>query len=539
MADKTLNDVVEELRKSNKKTEETNAAVDQLVHVTGDFVKTIKDQLARDKLNDEEERRERTRPGNRNGLLGNNTDFFKAGLQAGAGFSLISLLNPARLVKLIFGGAIAGFGGYIGLRGWEMGFVKAFIERFFTNLGLTPDGKIPKGVFQGPNLIGRIINAFSRLENRILSFFGVSVSGVMARDALGRFTGMTNGRPTVVYRITQAIGKLLSPLTFVARAIDDWIIGPGAKLVGFIGGATGLASVGKLASKILWPIGLLISAWEGVKDWRNSDETNGFYRFVDGIGAFLGDFIGAPLNLLKSIVSAGLEWVGLQSASEWLDKFSFRELIGDFISSIIRVPERIFNYANELLDNYDILGIINTKWRNSLQTMSDAWTNASNYVNETGEEITSFFQNAIDNTKIGFMKIGTYIQNIPDRLISILTDILDFEIPKLSIPYDNALLGKGEIVLFPGGRPFGSVADAGENARERIVSRNRDLDDSISRLNSQIADNLAQFERNRQERRGQTPAPVVISAPTTNSSQQLNQTNVTAFPSPFNEYAPQ
>lgn len=539
MADKTLNDVVEELRKSNKKTEETNAAVDQLVHVTGDFVKTIKDQLARDKLNDEEERRERTRPGNRNGLLGNNTDFFKAGLQAGAGFSLISLLNPARLVKLIFGGAIAGFGGYIGLRGWEMGFVKAFIERFFTNLGLTPDGKIPKGVFQGPNLIGRIVNAFSRLENRILSFFGVSVSGVMARDALGRFTGMTNGRPTVVYRITQAIGKLLSPLTFVARAIDEWIIGPGAKLVGFIGGATGLASVGKLASKILWPIGLLISAWEGVKDWRNSDETNGFYRFVDGIGAFLGDFIGAPLNLLKSIVSAGLEWVGLQSASEWLDKFSFRELIGDFISSIIRVPERIFNYANELLDNYDILGIINTKWRNSLQTMSDAWTNASNYVNETGEEITSFFQNAIDNTKIGFMKIGTYIQNIPDRLISILTDILDFEIPKLSIPYDNALLGKGEIVLFPGGRPFGSVADAGENARERIVSRNRDLDDSISRLNSQIADNLAQFERNRQERRGQTPAPVVISAPTTNSSQQLNQTNVTAFPSPFNEYAPQ
>ena len=539
MADKTLNDVVEELRRSNKKTEETNEAVDQLVHVTGDFVKTIKDQLARDKLNDEEDRRERNRPGNRNGLLGRNTDFFKAGLQAGAGFSIISLLNPARLVKLIFGGAIAGFGGYIGLRGWETGFVKAFIERFFTNLGLTPDGKIPKGLFQGPNLIGRIVNAFSRLENRILSFFGVSVSGVMARDALGRFTGMTNGRPTVVYRITQAIGRLLSPLTFVARAINDWIIGPGAKLVGFVGGATGLASVGKLASKILWPIGLLLSGWEGVKKWRDSEETNKLYRFVDGIGAFLGDFIGAPLNLLKNIVSAGLEWVGLQSASDWLDKFSFRELIGNFISSIIRIPERIFSYAKDFMEKYDILGLIGTKWKNSIEWLSNAWTNMSNYVNETGDTITGFFQNAIDNVKLGFMRISNFIKNIPDRLISTITSILDFEIPKLSIPYDNALLGKGEIVLFPGGRPFGDEAAAGERARERIISRNRELDDSISRLNNQIADNLAQFERSRQERRGQNPAPVVISAPTTNSSQQLNQTNITAFPSPFNEYAPQ
>lgn len=538
MADKTLNDVVKELRENNKKSDETKEAVDKLVLVTDDFVKTIKNQLARDKLNEEENRRENRRPLKKHGLLGN-TDFFKAGLQAGAGFSLIGLLNPARLVKLIFGGAIAGFGGYIGLRGWEAGFVKAFIERFFTNLGLTPDGKIPKGLFQGPNLIGKIVNAFSRLENKILSFFGISVSGVMARDALGRFTGMTNGRPTVVYRITQAIGKLLSPLTFVARAINDWIIGPGAKLVGFVGGATGLASVGRLASKILWPIGLLLSGWEGVKAWRESEETNKLYRFVDTIGVFLGDFIGAPLNLLKSIVSAGLDWIGLQSASEWLDKFSFKELIGDFISSVIRIPERIFNYAKDFMEKYDILGLIETKWRNSLQFLSDAWTNASNYVNETGEEITEFFQNSVDNFKIGFMRISNFIKNIPDRLISTITSILDFEIPKLSIPYDNALLGKGEIVLFPGGKPFSAAAEAGERARERIASRNRELDDSIMKLNNQIADNLARYETMRQERRGQTLAPVVISAPTSNSSQQLNQTNITAFPSPFNGYGPQ
>lgn len=538
MADKTLNDVVKELRENNKKSDETKEAVDKLVLVTDDFVKTIKNQLARDKLNEEENRRENRRPLKKHGLLGN-TDFFKAGLQAGAGFSLIGLLNPARLVKLIFGGAIAGFGGYIGLRGWEAGFIKAFIERFFTNLGLTPDGKIPKGLFQGPNLIGKIVNAFSRLENKILSFFGISVSGVMARDALGRFTGITNGRPTVVYRITQAIGKLLSPLTLIARAIDDWIIGPGAKLVGFIGGATGLASVGRLASKILWPIGLLLSGWEGVKAWRESEETNKLYRFVDTIGVFLGDFIGAPLNLLKSIVSAGLDWIGLQSASEWLDKFSFKELIGDFISSVIRIPERIFNYAKDFMEKYDILGLIETKWKNSLQFLSDAWTNASNYVNETGEEITEFFQNSVDNFKIGFMRISNFIKNIPDRLISTITSILDFEIPKLSIPYDNALLGKGEIVLFPGGKPFGAIAEVGQNARNRIESRNRELDDSIMRLNNQIADNLAHYETMRQERRGQTLAPVVISAPTSNSSQQLNQTNITAFPSPFNGYGPQ
>lgn len=523
-------------------SEDTTYAVKNLSEVTEKFVDMMDKKFDQDRLNEEEERRENNRQVPRRGFGAGIDNGFRQGLAAGAGFSLINLINPARLVTLIFGGALAGLGVAGGLRGWETGFVNSFFRRFFGILGLTDDGRLPD---EAPRvtLLQRITRALGNLENRILRFFGVDTTGALLRDELGRFTGGRGERITVVSRITAAIDRLLSPLTRVATAIDDWILGPGARIIGFIGGTGAGQLVGgvfRLASKILWPIGILISAFDAVSEWQNSTETNQVLRFIDSIGAFLGDFIGAPLDLLRSVVAAVMDWVGLQSAAEWLRSFSFEERIGNMISIVARIPRDVINYVNGIMADWNLAGTISGMYDSAVAEFNSAWENVANYVMSTKDTIETGFFNALDRAEVGFLRVSTFIQNLPDRLLRLVGRILDFQLPRLAIPYDNWLMGAGEIELFPGGRPFSAFGAAGQAADERIVARNENLDASIERLETQIADRLAALEARRGELQGAgAPVQVTVAAPTQNTNLQSNTTNITAFPSPFNEYAPQ
>lgn len=59
-------------------------------------------------------------------------------------------------------------------------------------------------------------------------------------------------------------------------------------------------AIGKLAGKFLLPIGVLFSAFDAFEEWRNSEGEDLLKRIQSTSFAFLGDFIGAPLDLLKS-----------------------------------------------------------------------------------------------------------------------------------------------------------------------------------------------------------------------------------------------
>jgi len=62
---------------------------------------------------------------------------------------------------------------------------------------------------------------------------------------------------------------------------------------------------GTIFKKILWPIGVLLSVWDGITSYRNSTESSTFLKFGDGIAGMLGSFIGAPFDLLKK----GIIWL--------------------------------------------------------------------------------------------------------------------------------------------------------------------------------------------------------------------------------------
>lgn len=318
-----------------------------------------------------------------------------AGAGAGAASGMNFNLPPALAGILASLGAVGG--ALAGLRGWEASALKNIdkigkglkalvptslinqIDQKFINVrasilrtfGLDPSlGKADdagKRTLQTP-ILEQIRNRFSRLRISILNQFGIGADGkaIVTQGADGKF------RVPVAGRITSAIQDLISPVLKLAEGIGSFIKGAGAPLFGFLksfgiatGGAVAAAGgavggVAKLAGKILLPLGILFSAFDAFKAWQ---ETEGSFseKFTAASFAFLGDFIGAPLDLLKS----GIVWLyknalGLEVDEEGkitgdgfaaavgraLQGFSFEEAIKaipDFFQSIFDSIASFFN----------------------------------------------------------------------------------------------------------------------------------------------------------------------------------------------------
>jgi len=134
--------------------------------------------------------------------------------------------------------------------------------------------------------------------------------GDIIEETKGKFK--TNFK-TLVPRLGIQIRSFLRPLTVVGTALSAYFLGPGAKIgasvTKFFGGAArgiggALAPISKLMSKVLWPLGILISVYKGFVDFGKSEEETFLGKFGDGFSGFVASFIGAPLDLLKN----GLVW---------------------------------------------------------------------------------------------------------------------------------------------------------------------------------------------------------------------------------------
>jgi hypothetical protein len=106
-----------------------------------------------------------------------------------------------------------------------------------------------------------------------------------------------------------------------------------SSVMGISGGAANIGKFARFALRILKPIGFLFSAYDGVMAFMNT-EGSFLDKFVAGIGAFIGDFVGAPLDLLKSIVAWALEKLGFKEAAKWLESWSFETIINNLIGGV-------------------------------------------------------------------------------------------------------------------------------------------------------------------------------------------------------------
>jgi len=328
---------------------------------------------------------------------------FEAGQKVGEKFDLGFLMNPMILLKPLLVAAAGVAAAFAGLRGWEVKVLKnidtigdvlktaftpitnianklttsftSFVDDLtrgtLARFGIDPEtGKMArgaKGQFTGKEVkttAQMIQESMQALKTRAFGFFGLGPAGGLADDALKA----ADGTPSAISRVTAAFGKIMTPFRAIYSGVENFITGPGAKLFGFLDGVLGITKIGsaagglvKVLGKVLWPIGIIMSLFDGVEAWR-SENGSQYDKITAGIAATVGDFIGAPLDLLKGLLSWVLSKFGFDETAKAIQDFSFEEKITNLINGIFDFPAKAIEWVKTLFtDPSAALGELWTK----------------------------------------------------------------------------------------------------------------------------------------------------------------------------------
>ena len=428
--EKTLSDVVAELKANNKATAQTNKNLDKLVKMMtpdGDDLES--------KLDKQRKRQATTKSG-----------AFKAGQKtAEAITNPFRLLNPAAMLAPLLAGITAFSAGLVGLRGWEVSALKkvktglstlgdiatkganslklGLLRRVF---GIGADGEKISGLGKKGDLT-KVLSVEEAVNNRIqalrtkfLNTFGIGADLKPIQDPSDAMKVSAKG--SLALRATAAMGKILNPVRSFATGVTDFIKGAGAGLFKFlepfIGGAKTFASI---FAKILKPIGVLISIFDGVKAF-NAEEGGMYEKFKAGFSTAIADFFGAPLDLLKS----GMAWIlknllgvevdkegkvipgqGLKGdALQAIKDFSFKDSIKGLINGVFGIGEKAFKWFSDLFSGEVTIGeslsILFKNWLGASTSMVDWIYNKA--IAPITEWVASKFGIELDLPELDLMK---------------------------------------------------------------------------------------------------------------------------------------
>ena len=371
--EKTLSDVVAELKANNKATAQTNKNLDKLVKMMTPDGDDLESKL--------DKQRKRTATTTKSGA-------FKAGQKtAEAITNPFILLNPAAMLAPLLTGIAAFSAGLAGLRGWEVGALKkvktglstlgdiaakgadslklGLLRRVF---GIGADGEKISGLGKKGDLTKvmsveeAVNNRIQALRTKFLNTFGIGADLKPIQDPTDAMKVSAKG--SLALRATAAMGKILNPVRSFATGVTDFIKGAGAGLFKFLDPfISGAKTFGSIFSKIMAPIGILISLFDGVKAF-NAEEGGLYEKFKAGFSTAIADFIGAPLDLLKS----GMTWIlknllgvevdeegkvipgqGLKGeALRVIKEFSFEDSIKGLINGVFGIGEKAFKWFGDL-----------------------------------------------------------------------------------------------------------------------------------------------------------------------------------------------
>ena len=357
MAD--FKDVVKALAENNKRQDKTTDSVDKLRYVFEEHFKFLKRQIK-----DQEEAASEAKKVTRQAQSSP-----KNGSQQGSGLNLGMLLSK--------GGFLAGFGALVGalegLRGWEVNAIKnidsigaglkaliptsvvsslrqAFVNQrasilrtFGFDATLKAFGSTDDAELKTP-LLTQITNAFKGLRQEfMLKYFGIGVDG--------KATVNITGPGKVLLAIEEGFAKIIGPFKSLGDGITKFLTGTGKAISTFIEPfMTGASKFASLFGKILWPIGVVMSIFDGVGAYQTK-EGDTYDKFAAGISAALGDFIGAPLNLLKSLLSKVFKLIGWDSGAEALDNVDIEKGLTNVFETILGIPKKLFNWVGTLFSD--------------------------------------------------------------------------------------------------------------------------------------------------------------------------------------------
>lgn len=329
----TLDDIKKELIANRKVTDDILKTNTALVSEMTEYFKDLKEAARKNLLNQKENKREAkaTTPG----AFGK---AFAAQQPKGKGLFGIPGLG---VLQTLLGSLAAVSLALAGLRGWEKAALKnigsitksigmlfpksvgnsiqnSFLKlrkALLTSVGL--DATLKK--FGDPksglktSVGAQIFSRFEKFRGRLLNSIGLGVDGkpIVVRGEKGL-------RVPVLSRITGALNRVFEPIIRVSDGIFDYFKSSKGVVgflrgLGFVGGAAATlagGTVGRVAriaspvatvmGKILLPLGILMSAKKAIDEFFASPEgTPLSEKLSKAAFAFLGDFIGAPLNLIK------------------------------------------------------------------------------------------------------------------------------------------------------------------------------------------------------------------------------------------------
>lgn len=393
----TLTDIVEQLKINNVGIENTSKNIDALVK-----------GLERSRLDNLEDKLDKQRA--RKPVV-EKSRAFQAGESVGS-FSFMGLPNPAKLLAPLLAGVTAFGAGLAGLRGWEKSAITSITKGLTTltssamdgakNLrtsilgkmfGIEVDAKTglaksgdttKKGLAIYRPLSTVIEERFASLRTGFLNAFGIGADGKPIQDPRNKMKVSATGE--FITKATERITRLLNPIMKVSTGIADFIKGAGSGLFKFLDPfISGAKAFGTMFSKILWPVGVIMSLFESVTAYQNEDGSK-FDKFKEGFGTFFADFLGAPLDLLKS----GMVWIlknllGIESdengnikpgqgltgdALAVIQNFSFKESIKGLIDGVFAIGEAAFKWFGDLFSGEKSIG-------ESMSILWKAWLGAA------------------------------------------------------------------------------------------------------------------------------------------------------------------
>jgi len=216
-------------------------------------------------------------------------------------------------------------------------------------------------------------NTFSVLDNfatNVSNSFKAGTNGVrgLSRGLAGQFRSLNtfekvvrgigvafNSMSKVASSISRVVKTVMKPISWVFSAFRNLggalTGGPIGKALSFFGKISGISGF----IKFLGPIGWVFSTVMGLMDAFSAfQNTEGSFmdKLIAGVGAFVGEIVGAPLDLLKSVVGWVLGSMGMDAAAEWLSSWSFEDIIGESFGRIWDFLTTPFDIVFDLLGTF-------------------------------------------------------------------------------------------------------------------------------------------------------------------------------------------
>jgi hypothetical protein len=300
-----------------------------------------------------------------------------------AGWGSITGIGLA--IAAALGTVVGGIKGWY--KGWKMFMGKSItgMEKFGRNLNarmykinknLGRIGKMVRGWYGNLKAVLKgipvFLKAFVIELGKALKSLGKDFSKLFKGSKFGQY--IIKGVKAFKGFMTRA-GKFFRPLVDAFKTLRAGF-GKSGKMISTVTGyfakfSKAFKFFGTLASKIAWPITVIIATVQGaIAAWNKE---GGFFNKIGAFfGGLVGSLVGGLMDLGKSLISWVLGVLGFDNAEKWLDSFSFEELIGDLI-------EGIFDLISDTIDWF--------KETFTWENMKKQWGNFTDWVGEMKDSL--------------------------------------------------------------------------------------------------------------------------------------------------------